>query len=153
MKGYLNNPEKTAEVIIDGWYNTGDFAKIDEDGFITITGRQTRFSKIGGEMVPHVRVEELITDIVSDPDDDEPEVLIAVTAVPDPKKGERIIVLHKTLNISIDSILKEIAEQGLPNLWIPSLDSFLEVASGEAEKRFMTLAKSARDRLYGKQSH
>ncbi|WP_298869445.1 AMP-binding protein, partial [uncultured Gimesia sp.] len=127
MKGYLNNPEKTAEVIIDGWYNTGDFATIDEDGFITITGRQTRFSKIGGEMVPHVRIEEIITDIVSDPDEDEPEVQIAVTAVPDQKKGERLIVLHKRLNRSIDSILKEVAEQGLPNLWIPSIDSFLEV--------------------------
>ncbi|MCH9793490.1 MAG: AMP-binding protein, partial [Planctomycetes bacterium] len=127
MKGYLNNPEKTAEVIIDGWYNTGDFATIDEDGFITITGRQTRFSKIGGEMVPHVRIEEIITDIVSDPDEDEPEVQIAVTAVPDSKKGERLIVLHKRLNRSIDSILKEVAEQGLPNLWIPSIDSFLEV--------------------------
>ncbi|MFK7777491.1 MAG: AMP-binding protein, partial [Gimesia sp.] len=129
MKGYLNNPEKTAEVIIDGWYNTGDFAKIDEDGFITITGRQTRFSKIGGEMVPHVRIEEIITDIVSDPDEDEPEIQIAVTAVPDPKKGERLIVLHKPLTRSIASILKETAEHDLPNLWIPSIDSFLEVES------------------------
>ncbi len=127
MKGYLNNPEKTAEVVIDGWYNTGDFATIDADGFITITGRQTRFSKIGGEMVPHVRIEELITDIVSDPDEDEPEVQIAVTSVPDIKKGERIIVLHKPLHRSVDSILKELAKADLPNLWIPSSDSFLEV--------------------------
>tara|TARA_R110002095_G_scaffold138182_3_gene119694 strand:- start:1773 stop:5300 length:3528 start_codon:yes stop_codon:yes gene_type:complete len=127
MKGYLNNPEKTAEVVIDGWYNTGDFATIDVDGFITITGRQTRFSKIGGEMVPHVRIEELITDIVSDPDEDEPEVQIAVTSVPDIKKGERIIVLHKSLHRSVDSILKELAKADLPNLWIPSSDSFLEV--------------------------
>ncbi len=129
MKGYLNNAEKTAEVIIDGWYNTGDFAMIDEDGFIKITGRQTRFSKIGGEMVPHVRIEEIITDIVSDPNEDEPEVQIAVTSVPDPKKGERIIVLYKPLNISVDAILKEIDKADLPNLWIPSSDSFLEVES------------------------
>ena len=58
MKGYLNRPEKTAEVIRDGWYNTGDIAIIDDDSFITITGRLSRFSKIGGEMVPHLRIEE-----------------------------------------------------------------------------------------------
>lgn len=127
MKGYLNNKAKTEEVIIDGWYNTGDFATIDEDGFIKITGRQTRFSKIGGEMVPHVRIEEIITDIVNDPDADEPEIQIAVTSVPDPKKGERIIVLYKPLDISVDSIITEINKEDIPNLWIPSSDSFLEV--------------------------
>lgn len=127
MKGYLNNPEKTAEVIIDGWYNTGDIATIDEDGFIAITGRQTRFSKIGGEMVPHLRIEEIITGIVSDPDAEEAEVEVAVTAVPDARKGERLIVLHKHLNKSVDEILKELALSGIPNLWLPSSDSFLEV--------------------------
>lgn len=127
MKGYLNNEEKTAEVIFDGWYNTGDFAFIDEDGFISITGRQTRFSKIGGEMVPHVRIEELIANFVSDPDEDEPEIQIAVTSVPDPKKGERLIVLHKPLKVPVEVILKELATQGLPNLWIPGSDSFMEV--------------------------
>ncbi|HBL47946.1 MAG TPA: acyl-[ACP]--phospholipid O-acyltransferase, partial [Planctomycetaceae bacterium] len=127
MKGYLNNPEKTAEVIIDGWYNTGDIAIIDAEGFITITGRQTRFSKIGGEMVPHLRIEELIIDIVNNPEEDEPEVQVAVTSVPDPKKGERLIVLHKRLQISVDEILKRLASENLPNLWMPSSDSFLEV--------------------------
>ena len=129
MKGYLNNPEKTAEVVINGWYNTGDFATIDEDGFITITGRQTRFSKIGGEMVPHLRIEEIITSIVSDPDAEEAEVQVAVTAVPDPRKGERLIVLHKQLGIPIETILKELAKEDLPNLWMPGSDSFLEVES------------------------
>ena len=127
MKGYLNNPEKTAEVIIDGWYNTGDFAIIDNEGFIKITGRQTRFSKIGGEMVPHLRIEELIIDIVSNPEEDEPEVQVAVTSVPDLKKGERLIVLHKPLQISVEEILKRLASENLPNLWMPSSDSFLEV--------------------------
>ena len=70
MKGYLNHPEKTAELIQDGWYNTGDMATIDQEGFITITGRQSRFSKIGGEMVLHIRVEELLTEIVENPRDE-----------------------------------------------------------------------------------
>ena len=66
MLGYLNCPDKTAEVMFDGWYNTGDIAKIDDDGFIEITGRQSRFSKIGGEMVPHIRIEQELTRIIDD---------------------------------------------------------------------------------------
>ena len=60
MQGYLNRPEKTAEVLKDGWYTTGDLATLDSDGFLTITDRLSRFSKIGGEMVPHVKVEEAL---------------------------------------------------------------------------------------------
>jgi acyl-[acyl-carrier-protein]-phospholipid O-acyltransferase/long-chain-fatty-acid--[acyl-carrier-protein] ligase len=132
MQGYLNLPEKTADVIRDGWYNTGDIAKIDDEGFITITGRQTRFSKIGGEMVPHIKVEELLAEIVTDPDAPEPEegipdINVAVTAVPDEKKGERLIVVHRPLSKSVDQVLKELAETGLPNLWLPSPESFLEM--------------------------
>ena len=127
MMGYLNKPDKTAEVVHDGWYDTGDIAKIDDDGFIEITGRQSRFSKIGGEMVPHVRVEAELARIVEDKDSDEPEVLVSVTAVPDEKKGERLIVLHKPLSKSVDAVLTELAEVGLPNLWTPSANSFVEV--------------------------
>jgi acyl-[acyl-carrier-protein]-phospholipid O-acyltransferase/long-chain-fatty-acid--[acyl-carrier-protein] ligase len=132
MCGYLNQPEKTAEVIRDGWYDTGDIAKIDSDGFIEITGRQSRFSKIGGEMVPHIKIEEHLNRIIEvdgdeDDDDDAPDVKLAVTSVPDTKKGERIIVLHKPLGRSVDDILKELGECGLPNLWLPSRDSFIEV--------------------------
>ena len=127
MLGYLNRPEKTAEVIQDGWYNTGDIAFIDEDGFITITGRLSRFSKIGGEMVPHIRIEEELNKVVDDPDAEEAVVRVAVTAVPDEQKGERIIVLHRELNKPIDAILRALSEAGMPNLWLPSADSFLRV--------------------------
>ncbi|MCH8828152.1 MAG: AMP-binding protein [Planctomycetes bacterium] len=133
MKGYLNQPEKTAEVIRDGWYNTGDFARIDDEGFIEITGRQSRFSKIGGEMVPHIRIEELLTGIVqsdapADGDgDDQPQVPLAVTAVPHETKGERLVVLHRPMSMSIERIREELASAGIPNLWIPARDSFVAV--------------------------
>ena len=78
-------------------------------------------------MVPHIRIEELLTQIVEDPNDEEGEVRIAVTAVPDPDKGERIIVLHKPLTKSVDEILKQLCEADIPNLWLPSADSFIEV--------------------------
>jgi acyl-[acyl-carrier-protein]-phospholipid O-acyltransferase/long-chain-fatty-acid--[acyl-carrier-protein] ligase len=63
MRGYLNQPEKTAQVLQDGWYNTGDIATIDEDGFVRITDRLSRFSKIGGEMVPHIKIEDKLQEI------------------------------------------------------------------------------------------
>jgi acyl-[acyl-carrier-protein]-phospholipid O-acyltransferase/long-chain-fatty-acid--[acyl-carrier-protein] ligase len=125
MKGYLNNPEKTAEVLVDGWYNTGDMAKLDRDGFIHITGRVSRFSKIGGEMVPHIRVEEILQQFVGM--DEEVGPSIAVTAVPDPKKGERLVVLHLPVEKSPADMVAHLRSQGLPNIYIPSEDSFAEI--------------------------
>ena len=116
MQGYLNQPELTAEVIRDGWYKTGDLAKVDADGFITITGRQSRFSKIGGEMVPHGRVEELLQQFLGG---EEQHLAVAVTAVPDERKGERLLVLHTQTDKSPDAMVKRLSEAGLPNLWIP----------------------------------
>jgi len=125
MRGYLGRPEKTAEVIHDGWYKTGDIAAIDSDGFIRITGRESRFSKLGGEMVPHLKIEETIQRIIGAGED---ELKVAVSAVPDPRKGERLVVLHTPLEKSPEQICKELSQAGLPNLWIPSPDSFCEVA-------------------------
>ena len=127
MLGYLNQPEKTAELIRDGWYNSGDMAKIDEDGFISITGRLSRFSKIGGEMVPHILIEQEIAKILEEDQSDELDVLCAVTAVPDPKKGERLIVLHKPMKKSVREIMDRLQAAGLPNLFIPSADGFILV--------------------------
>lgn len=126
MKGYLNRPDLTAEKVRDGWYVTGDVAKIDRDGFIIITGRESRFSKIGGEMVPHIKIEETIRQVLSA---DEDQVVATVTAVPDARKGERLVVLHTSIEKTPDQICRELTEAGLPNLWIPSPDSFFEVES------------------------
>ena len=126
MKGYMNHPEKTAEVIQDGWYVTGDIAEIDDDGFIRITGRQSRFSKIGGEMVPHIKVEEVLIELLGVDDDDEgPQ--IAVTAVPDERKGERLVVIHESFSKTPGELCEGLREKGLPNIYIPSTDSFFEV--------------------------
>jgi len=130
MMGYLNNEEATSEKIRDGWYDTGDMGVIDGEGFITITGRMSRFSKIGGEMVPHIKIEQLIENVLdNDDDDDNPEPKAAVTAVPHEKKGERLVVLHKPLpaGITVDDVLQKLSDSDLPNLWIPSRDSFCEV--------------------------
>jgi acyl-[acyl-carrier-protein]-phospholipid O-acyltransferase/long-chain-fatty-acid--[acyl-carrier-protein] ligase len=121
MRGYLNQPILTAAVMRKGWYVTGDVATIDHDGFITITDRLSRFSKIGGEMVPHAKVEETIMQLLG-----ESEPTIAVTAVPDEKKGERLAVLY-TGELDVDWVCGALAKKGLPNLWIPKKTMFFRV--------------------------
>lgn len=123
MKGYLNQPEKTAEVIQDGWYMTGDIAQMDEDGFITITDRLSRFSKIAGEMVPHIKVEEAIHKVLNSS-----EQVAVVASVPDDKKGEKLVVLY-TKDIDISALVNGLKSDGLPNLWIPDAGLFLRVDS------------------------
>ncbi len=126
MTGYLKQPELTAKVLRDGWYETGDLGYIDDDGFVFITGRQSRFSKIGGEMVPHIQIEEAIIEIVGESED---VLNVGVASVPDEKKGERIIVLHTKLNKTPSEIVKGLSAKGLPNLFLPSEDSFFQVDS------------------------
>lgn len=123
MKGYLNQPEKTGEVIKDGWYHTGDIANIDDDGFITITDRMSRFSKIGGEMVPHIKVEEAIHEALN-----ETEQMCAVTTVSEEKKGEKLVVLH-TKPVDAADLRKKLAEMQLPALWIPKAEDFYLIES------------------------
>ncbi|QDV68366.1 Bifunctional protein Aas [Rosistilla carotiformis] len=127
MKGYMGRDDLTCEAIRDGWYATGDVAKIDKEGFIHITGRVSRFSKIGGEMVPHIQVEEELAKALCEGDEDD-QIRVMVTAVPDSKKGERLVVLHLTTDKDPDDLRKQLAAAGLPNIYIPSRDSFVEVS-------------------------
>jgi acyl-[acyl-carrier-protein]-phospholipid O-acyltransferase / long-chain-fatty-acid--[acyl-carrier-protein] ligase len=122
MKGYLGRPEKTAEVLKDGWYITGDVAAIDEDGFLQITDRLTRFSKIGGEMIPHIKIEEKLHELAG-----VTEQTFAVTGVPDEKKGERLVVLHTLGDDKLKPVLEQLAASDLPNLWKPRPDQFLRI--------------------------
>ncbi|MBM3836354.1 MAG: MFS transporter [Verrucomicrobia bacterium] len=119
MQGYLGRTEKTAEVLRDGWYVTGDIATLDEDGFLEITDRLSRFSKIGGEMVPHIKVEEKLHEAAGVTDQS-----FAVTGVPDEKKGERLIVLHTLSDERLKAALEKFAQTDLPNLWKPRADQF-----------------------------
>ena len=125
MLGYFKRPDLTREVMHDEWYRTGDMAIVHPDGFIEITGRLSRFSKIGGEMVPHIQIEETIARILGP--NEEGTLQAAITAVPDEKKGERLIVLHRPMAISKRELLTRLSQEGLPNLFIPGEDSFLEV--------------------------
>jgi len=123
MLGYLDDPEKTREAIREGgWYVTGDIARLDQDGFITITDRLTRFSKIAGEMVPHLQVEEALHKVLGSL-----EPKLVVTSVADEQKGERLVVLHTELEVGVDELLKRLRDSGLPKLWVPRRENFFRI--------------------------
>ena len=122
MQGYLGRPDKTAEVLRDNWYVTGDIAAMDEDGFLQITDRLSRFSKIGGEMVPHIKVEEKLHELAG-----LTEQTFVVAGVPDEKKGERLVVLHKLADGQLQSCLEKLTQCDLPNLWKPRAENFFHL--------------------------
>jgi len=112
MQGYLGQPAKTADVIRNGWYVTGDIVAIDEDGFLAITDRLSRFSKIAGEMVPHIRIEDCLREVVGDAD-------VCVTSAPDERRGERLVVLHTRRDLGAAALWEALSESDLPRLWAP----------------------------------
>ena len=122
MQGYLNRPDLTAGAMRDGWYITGDIAILDEDGFLAITDRLSRFAKIGGEMVPHGKIEEALHQSAG-----VETQMFAVTSIPDEKKGEQLVVLHTFNEDAIPDLLEHVAAGGMPNLFIPRKDAFFKV--------------------------
>jgi acyl-[acyl-carrier-protein]-phospholipid O-acyltransferase/long-chain-fatty-acid--[acyl-carrier-protein] ligase len=123
MKGYLGQEELTDQVIRDGWYVTGDMARMDEDGFLTLTGRLSRFAKVGGEMVPLEKIEEELHGLL-----ETTERVCVVTCVPDEARGERLVVLHTPLNgRDPHDLWLQLARRGLPNLWMPAERDFFQV--------------------------
>ncbi len=147
MQGYLGDPERTAAVLQNGWYNTGDIAQMSLDGYITITGRLSRFSKIGGEMVPHEMVENAICNIIQN---DRPTLFVG--SAPDKAKGEKLIVLHTPdLPMAPAEIVAAMRQAEIPNLWIPKVGNFHQVeslpllGSGKPDiKKLQALAKTRR---------
>jgi acyl-[acyl-carrier-protein]-phospholipid O-acyltransferase / long-chain-fatty-acid--[acyl-carrier-protein] ligase len=122
MVGYLNRPEATDQVLKGGWYFTGDIGYLDPDGFLKITDRISRFSKIAGEMVPHLAIESAIMEVAG-----VDENRVAVTGVPDPKHGERLFVLYTDLGIAPAEVQRRLTAGSLPKVWIPSPRDFIHV--------------------------
>ncbi|HWC98615.1 MAG TPA: acyl-[ACP]--phospholipid O-acyltransferase [Candidatus Sulfopaludibacter sp.] len=112
MVGYLGEPERTAESCHEGWYITGDIALLDDEGFLRITDRLSRFSKIAGEMVPHLKIEEALSGALGD-------VACAVTAIADDVRGERLVALYVHAEISPAEVWQRLAGTELPRLWLP----------------------------------
>jgi len=106
----------------DGWYITGDIASIDEDGFVRITDRLSRFSKIGGEMVPHVKVEEAINGILGN-------IASVVTSIPDPQRGEKLVAFYTQNGMPTDELWEKLNQSDLPKLWIPKRENFYWIES------------------------
>ena len=144
FEGYLNDQDRTAEVIKDGWFRTGDLGRFDADGFLYIEGRLSRFSKIGGEMVPHETVEVAVRKALSL---GEETLVLAVAGIPDKTKGEALVVIS-TKEVDLPALRHSLAEAGIPNLWIPRkvvlTSEIPHLASGKLDlRRLQTLAQSA----------
>jgi len=134
FEGYLQDEKRTAEVLRDGWLKTGDIGRFDEDGFLYIEGRLSRFSKIGGEMVPHESVEQKIIDLLGFAGKD--ERVVAIVGVQDQTKGEALILLA-AVDVDLAQLRDKLREAGVPNLWIPKkvsrLDAIPVLASGKLD--------------------
>ena len=132
MLGYLNQPGLTDQSLRCGWYVTGDIATVDEDGFIRITDRMTRFSKIGGEMVPHIKIEEVINEVLG-------SAASVVTAVPDEQRGEKLIAFYSHNGMTREQLWNKLNQSELPKLWIPkrenlhSIDTLPVLGSGKVD--------------------
>jgi acyl-[acyl-carrier-protein]-phospholipid O-acyltransferase/long-chain-fatty-acid--[acyl-carrier-protein] ligase len=115
MLGYLNRPDETAAVLRDGWYVTGDIVTMTEDGFIKIVDRQSRFSKIAGEMIPHNKIEEVLQSLFAD-------TVCVVTGVADERRGEKLVAFVEAAGITSKEIWQRLLETDLPKIWIPKSD-------------------------------
>ncbi len=118
MRGYRGQPERTASSLHEGYYITGDIARLDEDGFLHITDRLSRFSKIGGEMVPHLKVEQAVQSLLGDAN-------VLVIGVPDASRGERLVLLHSHPTLEPAAIVAHL--QDLPPLWVPKRPDIFRV--------------------------
>lgn len=137
FQGYLNAPEKSADVLKGDWFKTGDIGRVDEDGFLYIEGRLSRFSKIGGEMVPHETLESYLNNALKFGSSDVRK--LAVVGVPDEAKGEALVLLCVDADLDFASLRKHLIAEGVPALWVPkkwkAVDAIPCLASGKLDIR------------------
>ena len=112
MSGYINPDDGSLEAPRDGWHDTGDVVEISEDGWITILGRVKRFAKIGGEMISLTAAEDLASSLW-------PDARHAVISLPDPKKGERLILVTDRQDAEVSALLTHAQGVGAPELAVP----------------------------------
>ena len=146
MVGYLNMQKETYEVLKDGWYNTGDIGYLDDDGFLTVTDRLSRFSKIAGEMVPHAAVEQAYLKGL-----EIYEQAVAVTGIPNAKRGEELIVLYLPEAGPAERLHEIIIKSKLPNIYKPKRRNYIKINSmptlGSGKLDIMKLRKIALAKL------
>ncbi|MFN2475419.1 MAG: AMP-binding protein [Chthoniobacterales bacterium] len=134
FEGYLDDPVRTAEVLRDGWFKTGDLGRFDEDGFLFIEGRLSRFSKIAGEMVPHEVIEQKILSALKL--EDQSERVLTIMGVADEAKGEALVLLS-SIDIDLQQLRAALREAEVPNLWVPRtvrrVDAIPLLASGKLD--------------------
>lgn len=118
FESYLNDPAWTSKVLCDGWFRTGDLARFDEDGFLYIEGRLSRFSKIAGEMVPHETIEAKIVEVFGFKMEE--ERVVTVVGIPDQSKGESLVLLTAR-DLSLKELRGKLLAAGMPSLWIPKV--------------------------------
>ena len=137
FKEYLHLPDQTDEVFKEKWFRTGDIGRVDEDGFLFIEGRLSRFSKIGGEMVPHETIEAHVNKALGY--DSDAEKKIAIVGVPDETKGEALVMLNSVEmdNDSVKALRQKLLDSGVAALWIPKkivkVEEIPSLASGKLD--------------------
>ncbi|KMO31846.1 2-acyl-glycerophospho-ethanolamine acyltransferase [Methylobacterium variabile] len=144
MLGYLRAERPgVLEVPAEGWHDTGDIVTIDPDGFVTIRGRAKRFAKIGGEMISLAAVEAVAAELY-------PDAGSAVAAVPDPRKGERLVLVTEKADATRAAFQAEARARGLSELAVPAeivtVDKLPQLGSGKVDFAAVTRLAAERTR-------
>jgi acyl-[acyl-carrier-protein]-phospholipid O-acyltransferase/long-chain-fatty-acid--[acyl-carrier-protein] ligase len=148
MLGYLRAEKPgVLEPPPDGWHDTGDIVTIDAQGFITIRGRARRFAKVAGEMISLAAVEGLAAELW-------PNAPSAVVALPDLRKGERLVLLTNQSGAMREHLLRHAKAKGASELMVPAdvviVDKLPMLASGKPD--YVAALELAKDRLGAKAS-